>query len=110
MVTPLRDILKSVTQAWRLEPAARLALAQAAWPRMVGKSLAEVSAPVGIHGRRLVIGVIHPTVGQEIRLRRTAIIQSLARELGENAVTELVPAARRRLPARRSGKPQRTGG
>ncbi len=100
MVTPVRDILKAAVRAWGLEPAARLAIAQAAWPRVVGSALAEVSAPVALRGARLFVGVTHPTAGQEVRLRRTAIMTALTRELGEAAVGDVVPVARRRLPAR----------
>ncbi len=100
MVTPVRDILKSAVRAWGLEPAARLASAQAAWPRVVGSALAGVSAPVALRGARLLVGVTHPTAGQEVRLRRAAILTALTRELGEAVVGDVVPVARRRLPAR----------
>ncbi len=107
MVTPLRDILKSAVRAWGLEPAARLALAQAAWPRIVGPALVEVSAPVAVRGARLLVGVTHPAAGQEVRLRRTAIVAALARELGEAAISDVVPVARRRLAARPQGAQSR---
>lgn len=99
MVTPIRDILRTVAQTWNLEPAARLARAQEAWSRIVGQTLAEMSAPVAIRGGRLSVGVVHAVAGQEIRLRRTAIVRALARELGEEAVTDVLPVPRRRLPA-----------
>ncbi len=108
MVTPLRDILKSTVRAWGLEPAARLALAQAAWPRIVGPTLAEVSAPVALRGRRLLVGVMHPTAGQEVRLRRMVIVAALTLELGEAAVGDVVPVARPRLPARPPRTPSRS--
>ncbi len=107
MVTPIRDILKSAVRAWGLEPAARLAIAQAAWPCIVGSALAEVSAPVALRGARLLVGVTHPTAGQEVRLRRAAIITALTRELGEAAIGDVVPIARRRLPAKPPRAPSR---
>ena len=99
MVTPIREILKTAARAWGIEPAARLALAQLAWRRIVGQALAESSAPVALRGQTLLVGVTHPTAGQEMRLRRGAILKALARELREDAVTDVVPVARRRLPA-----------
>ena len=60
MVTPLRDILKSAARQWGLEPAARLAHARRIWHEIVGPGLAAVSAPVGIRGRCLRVGVINP--------------------------------------------------
>jgi predicted nucleic acid-binding Zn ribbon protein len=104
MVTPIRDILKAAVRGWGLEPAARLARAQAAWARLVGPAMAEASAPVALRGGRLLVGVTHPTVGQEIRLRRPHLVAALARELGEDVITEVVPVARRRLPAAAGGR------
>ena len=101
MVTPLRDILKSAARAWGLEPAARLAAAREAWPKIAGPALATASAPVALRGSRLYVGVTNSTVGQEIRLRRTAIMHALNRALGEAAVADVVTVARRRLPGRR---------
>lgn len=103
MVTPIRDLLRSAARALGIEPAARLALAREAWPRIVGPALAEASAPVTLRGPRLMVGVTHATAGQEIRLRRAAIVEALARELRERAITEVVPVARRRLPGRPVG-------
>jgi predicted nucleic acid-binding Zn ribbon protein len=106
MVTPIRDILKASVRAWGLEPAARLAAAQAAWPRMVGPALAELSAPVGLRGGVLRVGVTHPAAGQEVRIRTAAILKTLRRELGEGAVTGIVTVSRRRLRAGvRHGRP-----
>jgi hypothetical protein len=106
MVTPLRDILKSAARAWGLEPAARLAAAREAWPKIVGPAVAPASAPVALRGPRLYVGVTNSTVGQEIRLRRTAIAQALNRTLGEEVVTDVVPVARRRLPGREERRVQ----
>lgn len=100
MVTPIRAILKSAARAWGIEPAARLAAARAAWPRIAGRALAALSAPVGVRGRSLLIGVTNAAAAQEIRLTKTAIVQALARDLGEEAVTDVVPVARRRLDLR----------
>lgn len=97
MVTRIRTILKSVAQAWGLEPAARLALAREVWPKAVGEPLTSSSAPVSIRGARLAVGVTHVAVGQEIRLRRAAILQVLAGELGEGVITDLVTVPRRYL-------------
>jgi predicted nucleic acid-binding Zn ribbon protein len=104
MVTPLRDILKAAVKAWGLEPAARLARAQAAWTRIVGPALSEMSVPITLRGGRLLVGVTHPAAGQEIRLRRASILEALARELGEEAVTDVVPVARRSLRQSTSGR------
>ncbi|MGH2403414.1 MAG: DciA family protein [bacterium] len=97
MVTPIRSILKSAARAWGIEPAARLATARTAWPRIVGPALAAASAPVALRGGRLLVGVTHATAGQEVRLRKGAIVHALACELGENAITDVVPVARQRL-------------
>ncbi len=100
MVTPIRSILKSAARAWGLEPAARLAAARAAWPRMAGPALAASSAPVGVRGKTLLIGVTNATAAQEIRLARTTIVHALAQELGEDGITDIVPVTRRRLDLR----------
>lgn len=97
MVTPIRAILKSAARAWGLEPAAHLAGARAVWLAIVGPDLAAHSAPVGVRGKRLLVGVTHPAAGQEIRLRSGVIIQALARELGEGAIAEVLPVPRRTL-------------
>ncbi|MBI3998203.1 MAG: DUF721 domain-containing protein [Armatimonadetes bacterium] len=97
MVTPVRTILKAVTQTWGLERAARLAAAAEHWAGVVGPVLAERSAPVGLRGDTLLVGVIHSTVGQEIRLRRTAITRKLAAILGQGAVRDVTVVPRRRL-------------
>lgn len=109
MVTPLRDILKSSARAWGLEPAARLAAAREVWPKVAGPTLMDTSAPVALRGGRLHVGVTNSTVGQEIRLRRTAIIRALNRAIGEEAVADIVTVARRRLPGREAhrGTPRR---
>lgn len=112
MVTPLRDILKSAARAWGLEPAARLAAAREAWPEIAGPALAAVSAPVALRGRRLHVGVTNSTAGQEIRLRRTAIMHAVNQALGEAAVADVVTVTRRRLPGRREERragPRRPG-
>jgi Protein of unknown function (DUF721). len=97
MVTPLRDILRSAARAWGIEPAVRLAAAQSAWARIVGPTLAEMSAPVGLRGTRLRVAVTHPAAAQEIRLRGQAIAAALARDIGGGAVTEVVTVTRRRI-------------
>lgn len=108
MVTPIRDILKAAVRTWGLEPAARLARAQEVWPQIAGAALAESSAPVALRGGRLLVGVTHAAAGQEVRLRRTVLLRSLASALGEDAVTEIVPVSRWRLRGR--GVRRTTGG
>jgi predicted nucleic acid-binding Zn ribbon protein len=98
MVTPLRDILRAAAKAWGIEPAARLAAAREAWPRIVGPSLAGMTVPLAVRGQRLRVGVAHATAAQEVRLRRAAILRALNQEVGGEAVTELVTVARRRIP------------
>ena len=100
MVTPIREILARAAGGWGLEPAARLAHARRVWGALVGPELAQASAPVAIRGKTLLVGVTHPTVGQEVRLRRTAILARLAIELGKRALEEIHPVPRRRLPGR----------
>ena len=100
MVTPIRSILKSAARAWGIEPAARLAAARAAWPRIVGPALVASSAPVGVRGTILLIGVTNAAAAQEIRLSKTTIAQALAQELGEPGITDVIPVARRRLDLR----------
>lgn len=100
MVVPIREVLKSAARALGVEPAAHLAKAREIWPRIAGPALAGVSAPVTLRGRRLLVGVTHAAAGQEIRLRRTELVTSLARELGKGAITAVTPVARRRLPGR----------
>lgn len=100
MVTPIRDILARAAGGWGLEPAAWLAHARRVWSALVGPELAHTSAPVAIRGKTLLVGVTHPTAGQEVRLRRTAILAGLATELGKPALEEIHPVPRRRLPGR----------
>lgn len=100
MVTPIRSILKSAARAWGLEPAARLAAARTAWPRIAGPALAASSAPVGVRGKTLLIGVTNATAAQEIRLARMTITYALAKEFGEDGITDIVPVTRRRLDLR----------
>lgn len=99
-MTPIRDILRAAAKAWGIEPAARLAQAQEAWPRVAGTALAESSAPVALRGGRLLVGVTHAAAGQEVRLRRAGLLRGLAAALAEDAITEIVPVSRRRLPGR----------
>jgi predicted nucleic acid-binding Zn ribbon protein len=98
MVTPLRDILRAAARAWGIEPAAHLASARAAWPRVVGEPLAAASAPLHIRGGRLRVAVTHPAAAQEIRLRAGAIAAAVNREIGAPVVVEVIAVARRRLP------------
>lgn len=91
MVVPLRDILKAVARTWGLQPAVRLRRSQEVWPRVVGRVLAEVTSPVALRGGRLRVRADSPAAGQEIRLRREAILRALAREVGEGAVTDIIP-------------------
>ncbi|MBM3470477.1 MAG: DUF721 domain-containing protein [Armatimonadetes bacterium] len=104
MVVPIRDVLRSAARALGIEPAAHLAAAREAWPRVVGQALAGVSAPVTLRGKRLQVGVTHEAAGQEIRLRRAEIVVALAREVGEGAITDVTPVARRSLPGRGPGR------
>jgi hypothetical protein len=97
VVTPLRSILKAVTKTLKLEPAAHLARARDVWPAVVGPALAAGSAPVGLRGTRLAIGVTHPAIGQEIKLRQTQIVRALTRDLGSGVVTSVLPVHRRSL-------------
>lgn len=108
MVTPVRvrEILRAAARAWGIEPAARLAIARGAWPSIVGPVLARSSAPVALRGACLLVGVTHPAVGQEIRLRGAEIVKALVRELREDVVTGVVPVARRHLTA---AAPRRQG-
>ncbi|MDQ7841146.1 MAG: DUF721 domain-containing protein [bacterium] len=100
MVVPIREVLRAAARALGIEPAMHLATAREIWPRIAGRALAGVSAPVTLRGRRLLVGVTHEAAGAEIRLRRAEIVASLARELGEGAITDVSPVARRRLPGR----------
>ncbi len=110
MVTPIRDILKRVARAWGVEPAANLALARRVWVEIVGADLARISAPVTVRGKTLLVGVTHPAAGQEVRLRRAAILAALAREVGEGAVVDVQVVSRRRLPEQgRTGTAGRRG-
>lgn len=109
MVTPLRDILKTVAHTWGLEPAARVRWFQEVWPQVVGRVLAEVTSPVALRGGRLRVRADSPAAGQEIRLRREAILRALAREVGEGAVTDIIPVVRRvtRAGNRQNRRPPR---
>lgn len=109
MVTPLRDILRSAARTWGIEPAVRLAAVQSAWARVVGPTLAEMSAPVGLRGGRLRVAVTHPAAAQEVRLRGPAIAAALAREIGEGVVTEVVTVTRKHLRPAGAGGRRGTG-
>lgn len=108
MVTPIRSILKTAARAWGIEPAAHLATARAAWPRIAGPALAASSAPLAVRGRRLLVAVTNATAGQEVRLMKAAIMHALREELGEGAIVDVVPVARRRLDLDVRG-PRRVG-
>jgi hypothetical protein len=114
VVISVRDILKSGARRWGLAPAVRLAAARAAWPAIVGDPLAAATAPVTLRGQTLVVGATSPVAAQEIRLRAGAIVRALIREMGEEAVTRVVPVMRHRLPARaapvQDAKPRRRTG
>jgi Dna[CI] antecedent DciA-like protein len=97
MVTPLRSILTTITKRLKLEPAAHLARAREVWPVVAGPVVATASVPVGLRGKRLSIGVTHPAIGQEIKLRHSQIVHALARELGDDIVTTVVSVHRRSL-------------
>lgn len=104
MVVPIREVLRAAARALGIEPALHLATAREIWPRIAGQALAGLSAPVTLRGRRLLVGVTHEAAGQEIRLRRAEIVAALARELGEGAITDVTPVARRSLPDRGQGR------
>lgn len=103
MVVPIKEVLRAAARALGIEPALHLATARDLWPRVVGQSLAGVSAPVTLRGKRLLVGVTHEAAGNEIRLRRAEILAALARELGAGAISDVAPVARRRLPGREPG-------
>lgn len=104
MVVPIREVLRSAARALGIEPALHLATAREIWPRIAGQALAGLSAPVTLRGRRLLVGVTHEAAGQEIRLRRVEIVAALARELGEGAITDVTPVARRSLSDHGQGR------
>lgn len=97
-MSSVRDILRFGARRWGLAPAVRLAAARAAWPAIVGDPLAGATAPVSLRGKTLVVGATSPAAAQEIRLRGVAIVRALTRDLGEEAVTRVVPVMRHRLP------------
>jgi predicted nucleic acid-binding Zn ribbon protein len=99
MVTPLRTILKTVTKNLALEPAANLARAQAIWPALVGPAIAAASTPVALRNQRLMVGVTHPAVGQEIGLRQGQIVAALREALGAEVVAGVRTVHRRSLAA-----------
>ena len=99
MVTSLRTILNAVTKTLKLEPAAHLARAQQAWPSVAGQAVASGSAPVGLRGKRLFVGVTHPAIGQEVKLREAEIVRALAKELGPGTIDAVVPVPRRSITA-----------
>lgn len=102
MVVPIRDILAREAARWGLEPAARLAEARRRWGAVVGEKLAEASAPVAVRGRTLVVGVTHSTAGQEIRLRRAAIVAALNGKSAKPVLDDIRVVARRRLDTART--------
>ena len=101
MVTPIREILARAVGGWGLEPAVRLAHARRVWGAIVGPTLAKISAPVAIHGKTLLVGVTHPTAGQDVRLRRSNILAALAAESEKPTLDDIRIVPRRRLPGQR---------
>lgn len=97
MVTPIRDILTRAAPAWGIEPAVRLAHARRVWAALVGPELAKASRPVAIQRKVLLVGVTHQVAGQDVKLRRTAILAALAVEFGQAVVEDVRPVPRRRL-------------
>jgi hypothetical protein len=74
-----------------------LAHARRVWATLVGPELAKVSRPVAIQRKVLLIGVTHQVAGQDVKLRRAAILAALAAEFGEAVVEDVRPVPRRRL-------------
>jgi hypothetical protein len=99
MVTPLKTILKAVTKTLKLEPAAYLAATRQVWPTIAGPVVSAASTPVGLRGKRLFIGVTHPAVGQEIKLRQAEFVRALSKQLGRGTIEAIVPVPRRHLDA-----------
>jgi len=99
MVTPLRTILNAVAKTYRLEPAAHLATARAAWPDVAGGALAAASVPLRLRDRILTVGVTHPLAGQEVLLRQDQIVRALAARLGDGVIEKVVTTPRRSLAA-----------
>jgi len=97
MVVPIREVLARKAAGWGLEPAVRLADARRNWKALVGAKLVEVSAPVGIRGKTLLVGVTHSAAAQEIRLRRGAILAGLNGPGGAPGLEEIRVVPRRRL-------------
>lgn len=57
------------------------------WPDLVGADLADVSRPVKVEGRRLVIEVSDAASGTELRWRERRVLDRLAQIAGESPVT-----------------------
>lgn len=114
MVTPIREILKRAAPGWGLEPATRLAHARRVWAALVGPELAKMSRPLAIQRKVLLVGVTQQVAGQDVKLRRAAILSALAAEFGKAVVEDVRPVPRRRLsegaaprPAARRGESSR---
>lgn len=59
------------------------------WNDIVGAELAEFAIPVGCDRSVILVRILHPAAGMEIRLRKEEILSNLNRISGEELFTDI---------------------
>lgn len=59
------------------------------WNDIVGEDLAELAIPAGCDRSVILIRILHPAAGMEIRLRKEEILSNLNRISGEELFTDI---------------------
>ncbi len=59
------------------------------WDDVVGAELAKLARPVGCDRSVILVRILHPAAGMEIRLRKEEILSNLNRISGEELFTDL---------------------
>ncbi|MCD4848874.1 MAG: DUF721 domain-containing protein [Candidatus Aegiribacteria sp.] len=59
------------------------------WSDIVGAELAELSIPAGCDRSVILVRILHPAAGMEIRLRKEEILSNLNRISGEELFTDI---------------------
>lgn len=75
----LADVVEDLRVKHRLGRSGPEDAVREAWPDIVGQANSAYSSPLRIEGRRLIVGVSHPVVRNELFLHREEIVQRLKR-------------------------------
>ena len=59
------------------------------WPKIVGTRLAEMTLPLSLRGKTLIVGVSHPAWMNQLQFMQPALLQNIASLLPDIAVKEI---------------------